>query len=504
MIHRSSVYLRDKRYPFFFCVFIALLTLAVLVITDVLTIRGAKLLKVAAQEINMGLVQPVYQSYLPIIIVDVYVSSRPKVNIPYIRSDGGEFLPEEAAVFWFGKVTPEENYTDVRVGYDPSNMWVRLAVIDRRLWYDPSPTPEDLSNWDAVSLFLVDGNDKNITSDNTYRFDAQLNWWGARDQYQASYQKINGDWQLVSIPFLTDSLWWGFPAPNDDLDDRAWAVAFKIPFHSLGFDASPPEGTEWRIGLMVHDRDDLPGTPIPDKAWPGDILTDYPVTWGIAHFGLPGYTPPRAADIQTFTLQNGLNGIIVTDGMVGGGTLCGEGLDLWSQWGDHSYPEARDINVQNQGNTDDWPCFSKIYITFPLESIPLGMEVISATLTLHQSGNSTGFPDDPPKALNSLIQVWQITQDWDPAKLSWNNAPQPVENLSQAWVGSIDMPELGIARTWDVSQAATRAYAAGAPLRVVLYSADFYGPHGKYFFSSTSTDYGGEWRPSLEITLGIP
>ncbi len=71
-------------------------------------------------------------------------------------------------------------------------------------------------------------------------------------------------------------------------------------------------------------------------------------------------------------------------------------------------------------------------------------------------------------------------------------------------MGSIDQSQVGIARTIDVSLAATRAYLDRKPLQVVLYSADFYGPHGKYFFSSSSIDYDGVWRPSLEITLGNP
>jgi hypothetical protein len=232
------------------------------------------------------------------------------------------------------------------------------------------------------------------------------------------------------------------------------------------------------------------------------MLPDYPITWGLAHFGLPGYTPPPASNPQLFTIRNGLNGITVKDGMVGGDTVCGDGLDFWTEWGVQSYPGSRHLSVQNQINTDDWPCFSKIYITFPLNNLPSGMELITATLTLHQLGNASGW-DNP----YSLIQVWEINQNWDPATLSWNNAPPPIENLSRAWVGSIypgDPGDLGIARTWDVSLAAARAYAAGEPLRLALYSADYSMGSGKYFFSSSSDDWDGDWRPSLDITLGSP
>ena len=54
-------------------------------------------------------------------------------------------------------------------------------------------------------------------------------------------------------------------APNENYDARAWVVEYIIPFESLGLSGPPPEGTEWRLGLEVHDRDDFAGTPIPDK-----------------------------------------------------------------------------------------------------------------------------------------------------------------------------------------------------------------------------------------------
>ena len=74
-----------------------------------------------------------------------------RVNAPF-------FSPlmkyEEAAIFWFGRVTPTENYADVRVGYNNSELYVQLSSFDRRLWFDPAPTPADLMAWDAASLFI--------------------------------------------------------------------------------------------------------------------------------------------------------------------------------------------------------------------------------------------------------------------------------------------------------------------------------------------------------------
>ena len=47
--------------------------------------------------------------------------SIPLINIPDINHDQGDYLPEEAAAFWLGKVTHTENYADVRFGYAGSS-----------------------------------------------------------------------------------------------------------------------------------------------------------------------------------------------------------------------------------------------------------------------------------------------------------------------------------------------------------------------------------------------
>lgn len=56
-----------------------------------------------------------------------------------------------------------------------------------------------------------------------------------------------------------------------------------------------------------------------------------------------------------------------------------------------------------------------------------------------------------------------------------------------AWVDSVDaypgMP--GIPWEWDVSRAMAEAYASGAPLRLVLYEADWSYHRGKYFHRHT-------------------
>ncbi|MEE9618403.1 MAG: hypothetical protein V3T90_15560, partial [Anaerolineae bacterium] len=87
----------------------------------------------------------------------VQATSARRVNAPYNVPD------VEAAIFWFGRVTPTENSVDGRVRYNDDHLYLRVAAFDRRLWYDASPSPNDLTAWDAVTLYLdTDGNVGNV------------------------------------------------------------------------------------------------------------------------------------------------------------------------------------------------------------------------------------------------------------------------------------------------------------------------------------------------------
>jgi hypothetical protein len=48
-----------------------------------------------------------------------------RVNAPFFS---GTMDYNQAAIFWFGRVTSTENYTDVRVGYTSVNLYIRLDV----------------------------------------------------------------------------------------------------------------------------------------------------------------------------------------------------------------------------------------------------------------------------------------------------------------------------------------------------------------------------------------
>jgi len=409
----------------------------------------------------------------------------------------------ESAIAWFGRVTPTENYADIRVGYGDEALLVDLRIADRRVWYDTEPAPANLENWDAVTLYIYTQSDPGEHIDSrAYRFVVQYNWWEDRLIYRASYQGSPSGWVSSTTPFTTTTGYRG-DIPNNDIDDRGWSATFEIPYNSLDLSGTPGEGSEWRMALELHDRDDEAGTPIADKYWPADMDRDDPSTWNQIHFGLPGYTPPQVTNQQTITIRYKLNGAIVTDAHVGGHTLCGGQFDpdYFNGWGDANYSGYTQVNVQNEIDIVHWPCFSKLYITFPLNSIPADKMIVSAELVLHQFGNS-----DPSQAYASLIQVLTVDQDWDEASITWNNAPLATENVSRAWVDPLlDFPGVpGVERRWDLSRTVAQVYDTGQPLRLVLYSADTAQHSGKYFYSSDVDDYMPEARPALIVTYGDP
>jgi hypothetical protein len=158
----------------------------------------------------------------------------------------------------------------------------------------------------------------------------------------------------------------------------------------------------------------------------------------------------------------------------------------------------------------DWPCFSKFYITFPLDQLPSGAQVVSASLVLHQMGGSgTASNGQPPPS--TLVQVMVEDEPWSPSALTWNSAPLASENVARAWVDPVvgcGAPS-GIAwpcvpRTWDVSRAVAEAHAAGHPLRLVLYSADSDYSTGKYFTTADTGDWNASGRPTLVVQVAAP
>lgn len=429
-------------------------------------------------------------------------ANQPTIFVPYFA---GETYTSQMSIFWFGRVTDRENYADVRIGYDDNELTVRVAVFDRYVWYDSNPNLDFLDQWDAVSLYLSPEPATATPSFTPKRFVGGANDYQEDGNYQTAWSQDNGTWMQATTPFTTKTGWRGGGPNDNNKNERGWTLTYQLPFSSFGLDGPPPAGTTWRIAAVVHDRDSKEEEPNPDQVWPPALDRDQPQTWGQLVFGLPpAYAPPATENSQSFTIRHGLDGAIVPDAEVGGTTTCASGVDFWRDWGNLNYAGREHFNIQNQIDVVDWPCFSKYYVTFPLDQLPAGKVVISATLTLHQFGNSGQGYSPPP--IGSTIQVFTVDDPWDEATLTWNNAPLATANGARAWVEPLDtLPKWpGIPHTWDISSAIVERYTAGGPLRLVLYSADGAQHSGKYFISSDTGDWNVRARPTLRVTLGDP
>jgi hypothetical protein len=424
-----------------------------------------------------------------------------RINVPYFN---GEVRYAETAVVWFGKVTSTENFADIRIGYNAQHLYINLAIYDRHLWYNPQPSPESFHLEDSVSIYLSpQGGPLSAAGTDLYRFDSMLSWWEERSGFQAAYKSSGGSWTLANIPFTTRTGWRGNAPNNNSGDDRGWNATFVIPFSSLGLQEAPPQGSFWSIGVAVHDKDEPNAAPIAKKYWPDAFDPAIIESWGELRYGIPIFTAPALPEAGQARIRHKENGAYVPGAAVGGGTDCGDGLSFWTQWGNTPSPGSESnsvFNVQNQQDVADWPCFSRYYLTFPLDSIPGDKIILSATLTIHQMGSSGGGDWGAPSP--SYIQVFTVREDWSETALTWNNAPLARENVSGAWVSAVEsQPEWpGIPWEWDLSAALAEAYRSGEPLRLALYSADEQYHSGKYFVSSYTGDWNYRARPALTVS----
>ena len=421
-----------------------------------------------------------------------------RVNVPYTSETSPNIPIAEGAIFWFGDVTPEKNYADVRTIYNAESLVVAVHIFDKHLYYEKPPSAENMTVWDSVTFHLnLDGAVGNSPSSNSHQFVAQLNHREPRPLYESAYQGGGGSWVSTATPFSTETGWRG-SGINNGAQARGWRVVFTIPFSSLGIDSAPSPGDIWGLGLVVHDRDNDVGTPIGDQLWPESMDGNQPSTWGELHFGIPDYISPAESPDTEISIVHGVNGAIVVDGHVGGRPTCGSTVapNYFALWGDENYSGDHQINIQNQWDVADWPCFSKYFVTFPLNAIPAGQEIISATLTMSHFGNAL-----PEEAQPSLIQVLRVAEPWNEDSITWNNAPLALENFGGTWVNPRP-PRSSEPATilWDVSQAVAEAIESDSELRLALYSADAAQHSGKYFYTSEALDPNR--RPTLRVLVG--
>ncbi|MBL8055751.1 MAG: hypothetical protein JNK29_03590, partial [Anaerolineales bacterium] len=232
--------------------------------------------------------------------------------LPGLVGAGGNLdRVSEMAIFWFGRVTASENYTDVRVGYTDTELVVYLAVFDRLLWYDTAHVTANLEAWDGATLYLgLDAAGSNAPAASTYKLVAQLSDWQGRTNYQAAFRGNGASWGSVTLAgFVTDAgcAWEdnNVGGYNNGENNRGCGITFRVPFTALGLAGRPADGALWRLGVANHDRESQAGPPLADKVWPPELSANVPATWGRLRFGQPAFTPPPASNPQTVTIRHG-------------------------------------------------------------------------------------------------------------------------------------------------------------------------------------------------------
>ncbi len=131
--------------------------------------------------------------FIPLIVSAAQPAVHPRVNLPIFPVSGSaDPYFNQAAIFWFGQVSPTTSYTDVRIAGTQTELAVYASVIDSLLWYSPQPVSTNLTQWDSATFYLRLAGDPAAAPDaKTYRFDSQFSWYESRTGYQAAFK---GKW----------------------------------------------------------------------------------------------------------------------------------------------------------------------------------------------------------------------------------------------------------------------------------------------------------------------
>ena len=152
--------------------------------------------------------------------VSATASTTRQVNVPDVST-----TPFEPAIFWFGGVTPTQNNADVRMWYHDTHIELVVHVIDRRLWYDTSPTTNSLSEWDAVSLFFnLSGNQGSAPTQDSYQIVTQLNANNGSASHKAAFRGSGTAWVETPLTYTVETSWRGDGGPNTNIDNKGWLL----------------------------------------------------------------------------------------------------------------------------------------------------------------------------------------------------------------------------------------------------------------------------------------
>jgi hypothetical protein len=482
-----------------------------------------------------------------LLLPSVVYGSDARVNAPLVDGGADEWSRvERRAIFWYGSIGENDNYTDTRVSYSPDHLIFNFQIPDKWLFFHTQPTltTVNFADWDSISVYInTSGNNQQQVGNNSFLFQAMLNNGQERAAFERVFRGNNGAWvqqndtqfnitTVSGVRFINNG---GVNNQNTQVDQikqaKGWRVSLTIPWSALALSGPPSEGELLDLAVVTHDRDNLSGTLSVDKSWPESFNTVSPATWNTLHIGGPSsYVAPPSTGDNMMTIRNGVNGHTVTDAMVGGSTNCGgtdtsqggQEIDIFNAWpllnySDPTNFQSKLLNIHNEYDISDFPCFSKVYLKTDITGIPSGKVIKSATLTLSMFGQAGQYSYNeplpiptptPPIAIRwpSRIQVSSTTGEWDRETINWNNAPMPIENISSTFVDAWTTERLAQNSeelvTLDISKAVSDAYKAGQELNIELYEPDSRFHSGKYFRNSYVNTLSK--RPIIEIHWGEP
>lgn len=350
-----------------------------------------------------------------------------RANVGLLNVVGGDpqLDSNNWTVVWFGKLSTNNNYGDVRVIGANDGMRINVQVWDRYLYAGDKLTIQ------------INGVTKTAT------YPSSAGW-------------------TIGNRCVTSN------------DCKGWSADALFAWSDFG--GKPAIGASWPFKVMVTDLDQNSVTST--AAWP-------PSGSGVLRWGLPNYAGGSTTGAQQAVIA--LSADSMVGGGTDCGTQ--DAPSYFPTWGNRNWGSALTANVQAQWDLADWPCFSKYYATWPVTSIPAGAQIVSATLEMRHFGNpgyQIGDTGDTLMQLSEVTNSWgEQSITWDTAPVPVENiARTMVHPLPTTCVTPGFYCSPGILYSWDVTQIVRRAQASGRTwASIVMYTGAGQYHSGKYFSS---------------------
>jgi len=152
---------------------------------------------------------PTFSIYLPLVLRGAGTAPARKsmclsLSIPWAQNS--PVWPSSGS----GRSRPSRTTRTSSAAYTASELVVYVAIFDRRLWFNPDPSPSTLTSWDAVTLFLhLEGNVGSAPTPSSYRFIGGLSNGDRSGRYQTAEQGTGTGWAARSISFTALAGWRG-------------------------------------------------------------------------------------------------------------------------------------------------------------------------------------------------------------------------------------------------------------------------------------------------------